>query len=71
MSLWYCCLKLLLELINAALFYKKLNLCTIMDAALFLVSLSLVVVLVAGEQSVSRTAYTHQQEMKVSTLYQY
>ena len=47
---------------------KRLNLCTIMDVALFLVSVSLVVALVAGERSVSRTAFTHQEEMKVCTL---
>ena len=36
-----------------------------MGVALFLVSVSLLVVVVPGEKSVSRTAYTHQEEMKV------
>ena len=36
-----------------------------MDIALFLVS---VILVVGGEKSVSRTSYTHQQEMKVKTI---
>ena len=36
-----------------------------MEVALFLVSLCLVLVVVDGQKSVRRTAYTHQEEMKV------
>ena len=36
-----------------------------MGVTLFLVSVSLLVAVVPGEKSVSRTAYTHQEEMKV------
>ena len=40
-----------------------------MEVALFLVSLCLVVVVVVdGQKSVRRTAYTHQEEMKVEQM---